>query len=279
MSGILAKIKAGYNSFSASEKKVADYILKNPAKVPFQSVYEMADFIGVSVPTVTRMTKKIGYQNFKNFKLDLAVDTVSSVADIYSEISILDSDEDLARKVFSSNIQALEDTLKIINFNDLSMTAKVISYAKRTIFFGVGGSGLVAMEAALRFSHLDLQAEAYCDPLQMLVQAKRLKENCIAIGISHSGRTKQTIQMLSIARENKAMTAGISNYIDTPLKEECKYYLCTSFAESRVKAASLSSRTAQLCLVDVLYLMVAKYRKKIWDLEDLNDLIEKKLRT
>ncbi len=279
MSGIFAKIKSGYNNFSISEKKVAEYVLKNPGEVPFQSVYDLARSIGVSVPTVTRMTKKIGYQSFKKFKVELAVDTSSTIVDIYSEINPQDKDEDLARKVFSSNIQALEDTLKIIDFNDLSKTAKCISSAKRTVFFGVGGSGLVAMEAALRFSHLDVQAEAYCDPLQMLVQAKRLKENCIAVGISHSGRTKQTIQALSVARRSKAVTAGISNYIDTPLKDECNYYLCTSFAESRVKAASLSSRTAQLCLIDVLYLMVAKHRNKIWDIEGLNDLIEKNLRT
>lgn len=278
MPGASVKIKSHYDSLSDTEKKVADYILKNEDKVPFQSVYEIAEALEVSVPSVTRLTKKIGYGSFKDFKVELARDSTSSVVDIYSAITPEDNDEELAKKVFMGNMKALEDTFKIINVKDLINTAKSICDAKRVVFFGIGGSGIIANDAALRFSHLDIQAESYSDPLQIILQAKRLKKDTAAFGISHSGRTSIVVEALGIASENGARTIGISNYMNSPLNQVCSFYLCTSFAENTVKVAALSSNIAQLCVIDVLYLLAAKYKRKIWDVENLDYVIEKTLR-
>lgn len=278
VSGVSVKIKSHYNNFSETEKKVADYILKNEDKVPYQSVYEIAEALGTSVPSVTRLTKKIGYESFKDFKVELAMDSSSSVVDIYSAITPEDNDEELTKKVFMGNMKALENTLKILNVNDLINAARCICNGKRIVFFGIGGSGIVAGDGALRFSHLDIQAEAYSDPLQIVLQAKRLKKDSVALGVSHSGRTSIIVEALGIAAENKATTVGISNYVNTPLSKASSFYLCTSFAENTVKVAALSSNIAQLCVIDVLYLLVAKYKSRIWDVESLDNLIEKTLR-
>jgi RpiR family carbohydrate utilization transcriptional regulator len=98
------------------------------------------------------------------------------------------------------------------------------------------------------------------------------------VGISHSGRTKVTCEAMQLAADRGACTAGISNYMKSTLSKSVQYLLCTSFPEEKVKSAALSSRIAQLCIIDAIYLLTAKQKENVWDTEGLNKLIEKLLR-
>ncbi len=72
MGGPLVRIESVYQSLSDAEKRVADFTLKNPAKVPFCSVSELAKSAKVSVASLSRLAKELGYHNFHNFKIEIA---------------------------------------------------------------------------------------------------------------------------------------------------------------------------------------------------------------
>ena len=146
------------------------------------------------------------------------------------------------------------------------------------MFIGIGGSGCVAQFAAYRFSHLNIQAEAYDNDYQIIIQTMRATENDIVVGISHSGQTKIVINGLSTAKDLKATTVGISNNIIPQMKNSCDFFLCTSFKENKVKAAAISSLNLQICIIDLLYLLVAMNKRSLWDIGAVNNKIEKELR-
>ena len=100
----------------------------------------------------------------------------------------------------------------------------------------------------------------------------------MAIGISHSGRSAITVEGLRIAREKGALTIGISNYLRSPLRDACRIFFCTSFPENRVKVAAISSRVAQLCILDALYLLVARHKEGSGTWSAVNSLTERMLR-
>ena len=106
----------------------------------------------------------------------------------------------------------------------------------------------------------------------MLIQAERLGKADIAIGISHSGTTISTVEAIKLAKKNEATTVGISNYNKSPLEENSTFLLCTSFPENGVKSAALSSRIAQLCIIDALYLLVANQKDDLSKVERFNTL-------
>jgi DNA-binding MurR/RpiR family transcriptional regulator len=196
------------------------------------------------------------------------------VAKIYEAITPEDSDQAMIEKVFLGKIRSLEDTLKILKYPEMSRAARVIARAGRVVFFGVGSSGNIAKDAALRFSMLDIQAEAY-DDFQMPLQAMRMKKNDVAVGISHSGQSAMPVESLNQAKKNGAMTIGISNYLQSPLQRVSDLYFCTSFPESRVRVASLSSMIAQSCLIDAMYLLAARYKKDLWDVEKMDAITDR----
>jgi DNA-binding MurR/RpiR family transcriptional regulator len=267
-----------YSSLPKAERSVADYIQQNPERAPHRSVHEFARSGGVSVASVSRFVRKLGFSDFKEFKLELARETTGVVQSLFKEITPDDSDEEITRKVFLGDIKSLEDTLKMLSFADMTAAARAICAGRRLVFFGIGGSAHVSHDAALRFSYLDFQAEAYVDASQILLQALRVAAADVVIGISHSGRSAITVEGLRIAREKGALTIGISNYLRSPLKDACAVFFCTSFPENRVKVAAISSKVAQLCILDALYLLVARHKEGLWDVERVNSLTERMIR-
>ena len=278
MAGVIVKINSLHDRFSKAEKRIADYVLKEAEKAPFLSVYEFAQATKVSVASVSRFSQKLGYANFKEFKIDLAKESSSSIEALSQGIKPEDSEQEIIKKVFGGNIRGLEDTLQILDFAKLGKAAKIISASKRLVFFGIGSSGYIAQDTALRFSHLDIQTEAYIDSYQMLIQALRMKKNDVAFGLSHSGRSTITVEALKAAKNNRATTIGISNYLQSPLSDISDIFLCTAFHENHVRAAALSSRIAQLCLIDTLYLLVARNKKTPLKTKKLDIFTEELLR-
>jgi DNA-binding MurR/RpiR family transcriptional regulator len=98
------------------------------------------------------------------------------------------------------------------------------------------------------------------------------------IAVSHSGRTRLTVDAVSIAGKLKACTVGITNYPGSPLHRACRYTFYTSFPETAVQVAALSGRVAQVCIIDVLYLLLARYTASPYDLKSINEMTDNLLR-
>ncbi len=261
MAGLRTRIKSLYNSFSSAQQRVADHVLSQGQDIPFLSVHELAAATGVSVASVSRFARELGYARYKDFKTALGKDSLSAVETVYESIAPDDTDQRIIEKVFAGNIRSLEETLGIVARRDVIRAAKALSSANRIVFFGIGSSGYIAGDAALRFSQLNLQATAYNDSYGIMNQSLGLAKGDVAVGISHSGRSNMTIYALERASSQGAITIGLSNYMKSPLEKVSRFFLCSSFPESHVKVAALSSRIAQMCLIDALYLLTARNMK------------------
>jgi len=271
-------LKSLYGNLSRGQRNLADFLLANLPKVPSLSVQAMAKAGRVSVATVSRLARKLGYRSLRDLKLELARESAPMPGYFYREIGAEDSDEELIDKVFLGNIKSLADTLKMLDKAQLLAAVRRILQARSVVFLGVGSSGFIAREAAMRFSMLGLPAHAFTDASELFFRASTSGQRDVVIGISHSGRTLLTVRALELARANGALTVGISNYLDSPLQAASLYFFCTSFPESRVRVTSLSSRIAQLGILDALYLLAARFRKGSADYERINARMESLLR-
>ncbi|MFH1475876.1 MAG: MurR/RpiR family transcriptional regulator [Verrucomicrobiota bacterium] len=279
MNSAVAMINARLPAFSRAEKQVAAYIRAHLEKAPLLSVHALAAASGVSVASVSRMARKIGYPGFNEFRVGLAREIPPPpISTIYRAIAANDSGRTVLQKVFAGNIRSLQETLKIMDSGACIRAARAMNKAERILFVGIGSSGCIAQDAALRFLHLDIRAEACADAYQMLVRAMQAGKKQVVVGISHSGRSAATIEALAMARKNGALTIGIANYIRSPLRKVSRIFFCTAFRESSVKAAALSSAVAQMCLIDTLYVLVARQGRVTPKVERVNTMIEQHFR-
>jgi DNA-binding MurR/RpiR family transcriptional regulator len=243
--------------FKPAEKAVADYVLAHPEQVMNMSVSEAARDIDVGESTVIRFCRTLGYKGYQEFRLRLAQDLVEPVEFIHENISFGDSTADLAQKVFQTNVKAVGDTMKALDPEMVEVAAKALAHARRVDIYGVGYSSFTALDAKLKFVRLGLNADSYGDAHLQAMAAALLKKGDVAIGISHSGSTKDVVDALAAARKSGAATISITNFSPSPITRASDVVLLTASPESPLGGEVLTSRIAQLCVLDVLSVALA----------------------
>jgi RpiR family carbohydrate utilization transcriptional regulator len=254
---VRASISGAYNELKPAQRRIADYLLNVDFEALDASIDEYARRTGTSAASISRFCSRIGYESFQKLKISLSRE-LQSTGQSVPPIFAAGDDPDLSiRKVFAeaaANLQATEDT---VSFPALKAVAERIARSGRLFFLGLGGSGGVAYLGEVMFSLLGLNARALSDPFVMLISAGHLGKSDLLFGLSHSGRTREVVEAMRVARSRGAHTVGITNYPRSALAGLADTVLLTNCREHRVHFAQSNSMAAQLTLIRALYILVA----------------------
>ncbi|WP_369713648.1 MurR/RpiR family transcriptional regulator [Leptotrichia sp. HSP-342] len=275
-----SKIREVYGELRKSEQKVADYVLQNKEKISIMGLEEVAKQSDVSTPTVIRFTKALGYDGFKEFKIEL-LKSLPQNDEIKNDKILLDLHvnkndklEDLPIKIIGLSIKALEDTLKFLNYKDYRKAIELITNSNIIDIYGVGNSGSIGNDFMNKLTRVGINCRTYSDNHLQQLCACHLTENDLAIAISHSGGTKDTIDALHIAKESGAKTLVLTNFKASKITKYADITLFTGDTEKTFYSETMSSRISQLALVDMLYMgiLLSDYDKYTKRLNKVNNL-------
>jgi DNA-binding MurR/RpiR family transcriptional regulator len=255
----LAKVRASMHHEAKAAGQIARFILRSPAQARNMSISALARACGASTATVSRFSRVLGYQGFKEFQLDLATAVARNEAFAPEDFPPGVSPEAIIHQVFECNRQSLAETERVVDHKALVRVAQLIRDAERVFLLGVGASALVAREAVQRFLSLGLTALALEDPYFQIFATANAGRRDVAIGISHTGQTASVIEGIEQARRRGARTVALTNYPQSPLAAAAEFPLITAYLEHRVNAAVSSSRIAQACVIDSLYFIVGSW--------------------
>jgi DNA-binding MurR/RpiR family transcriptional regulator len=265
MAGCLLRIRELMNSLTPKERKLASYILEYPAEAVNQSIEELARICGVSISSVVRFCKSLGYSGYKELLRMLSTDLVLIQQDsiTYTDVRPGDSLDMIVRSVSMSNTKAIENTLSVLDEKELQRAIDAICKARRIDFYGVGSSGNVAMDANNKFMRINKTSIASQDPHVQILSATTLKPEDVAVLISYSGETMDTLETADIVRQTGATIISITRLGRNPLAELADIRLYSSSVEGLVRSGAMSSRIGQLNVIDILYTAVtsAEYDK------------------
>ncbi|MGM0437369.1 MAG: MurR/RpiR family transcriptional regulator [Bacillota bacterium] len=263
--GVL-RINSYMEQLKPAEKKVAKYILDNREEVIHLSITKLAKKSGVSEATVVKFCQHIGYSGYQELKIMLAqVDKKGTQEHIYGEIEAEDGVSEIVNKIFQIYDQSLKNTKKLLLETDLDKAVTAIIESERLCFFGFGASGIVAEDSELKFKRINYNVEALIDNHRQKTMASLLSEDDLVVAISDSGRTKELMESLKVAKKAGANIMSISSNMGSPVTEIADIVLLTSSEETPFRGSALASRMAQLAVIDVLFLGVAtvEYDKTI----------------
>ncbi|MEN0647709.1 MurR/RpiR family transcriptional regulator [Caldifermentibacillus hisashii] len=258
----LGQIRSHYARLSEKEKKIADYILNNPENIIHNTINDVAEDLNVADATVFRFCKRIGFKGFQAMKITLAAEIIEPIQQIHEEISESDDERTVMEKVFQSNIHTLKSTLNLIDETAIEQAVDLLLKADRVDFYGTGGSAVIAMDAYHKFIRTGIKVFTFMDSHFQIMSASQLTKHDVAVVISHSGTNKDTINILKTAKRNGAKIIGITGYPKSPLAKNSDVVLYTSAEETEYRSEALSSRIAQLSLIDALYVNVMKLNKE-----------------
>ncbi|MCM0649338.1 MurR/RpiR family transcriptional regulator [Clostridium swellfunianum] len=261
MAGSLIKIKEIIQDLNPSEKKVAQYIVDNPSDISHLSIGELAEKSGSSEATVVRLCKLLDFKGYKDFKISITRDIAFMARDDegeqYTDVEPGDDLKSIIQNISYNNKKSIENTLEIISYKAIEEAVEAISKADRIEFYGVGASHIIALDAAQKFSRINKVALAYPDPHVQIVSAANLNKGDVAIAVSYSGETKDTYESISVAKESGATTISITKFGQSTISDFCDINLFVSAPEISIRSGAMSSRIAQLNVIDILFTGVA----------------------
>ncbi len=247
-----------YRNLPEAENQVRDYLLKNSKEIIDESIYELAEKTYTSPATIVRLCKKLGVKGFSQLKIQIASEIKAFETihlDILDTTSIAknDSVKQIIDKITNISIQSIEETRILLDEKKLLNSAKELMKASVIDFYGVGASNTVAFDAAYKFMRIGKSVSCFQLSDRQIVQSINSDKNHVGVLFSYSGETREIIEIAKTLQDNAVTTIAITCSTKSTLTDLCDFALFVSSKETVFRSGAMSSRTAQLYIVDILY--------------------------
>ncbi|MFF7187453.1 MurR/RpiR family transcriptional regulator [Streptomyces sp. NPDC008222] len=260
----LARIRAALPTLAPSERRVADAVLADPAQASELSISALGKRADTSVATVMRFCRAIGIANYPQLRLALAAAAAREHAlggerpTPGTDISATDTLDAIVKKIIYNEVRALEDTGAGLDLQVLGRAVDAVAGAGRIDIFGVGASAFVGQDLHQKLHRIGHMAFIWTDRHAALTAAALLGPGDVALAISHSGETEDTLEPLQAAAERGAATIALTNVPRSTLAQSADLVLTTCARETPFRSGATVSRIAQLALIDCLFVGVAQ---------------------
>lgn len=243
---------------TALEASVVERMLSGRRFTGQTALRDVAAGVGASDAMVVKLAKKLGFSGFREMRRDVAAYNNLPTAEMHQQIDTTDDARTIVRKVFRTSMQALEETLAILDMDAFAQAAGRLARARQRDFYGLGGSAQIARDVAHKFLRVGVRAQVFDDTHMMLMSASLLGPGDIAVGFSHSGETVAVVEPLALARANGAATLAITNHVNSPLARTAEIVLASTAQGSALTGENAAARIAQLNILDALFVAVAQ---------------------
>ncbi len=277
-------IETKYGDLRTSEKQAADYILAHMDKIRELSLEKLSGKIGVSQPTVVRLSKALGFKGYKEFRYavveELARDNREKEGQqpMYGySLSRKDKLEDIPGKVVATTERIMEETLKNIPISEFKKVVQALKTARVIDIYSVENSNTVALDLLTKLLYLGLPCRHFDDYYHQKISAGCLTKKDVAVGISFSGYSKDTVEVMKEARKSGAVTIVITSFRDSLISRYADILICTS-RKQLFYGDAIFSRTSQLMVVDMIYmgLIASDYDRFVKQLDRSSRIIRDK---
>jgi DNA-binding MurR/RpiR family transcriptional regulator len=261
---VTVRLRALMPSLAPAERRVAQRVLDDPQSVAASTITELAERCATSETTVIRFCRAVGFTGYPALRLTLATELgraqrdPSSARGLGGDIRPGDDLDQVVEKIAFADARAVEETAQQLDVQELHAVVEGLVTAGRVDVYGVGASAFVALDFQQKLHRIGRVAFAWADPHIALTSAALLRPGDVAVGISHSGATRDTLDALALARGRGATTVALTNFPRSPLAEVADHVLTTAARETMFRSGATASRLAQLTVVDCIFVGVAQ---------------------
>jgi DNA-binding MurR/RpiR family transcriptional regulator len=253
-------------NLAPAEQRVAAAVVSDPGGVAAKTISELAEACQTSGTTVIRFCRAMGFPGYPELRLALAAAAQASRetgwGDIGSDIGPHDTLDEIVKKIAHADARAVEETAAQLDAATLGQVVEAVVRARRIDIYGIGASAFVALDLQQKLHRIERIVYAWPDPHSAVTSAALLRRGDVAIGISHTGTTADTVGSLAEARSRGATTVAITNFPRSSITRVADYVLTTAARETTFRSGAMASRIAALTVVDCLFVAVAQRNYK-----------------
>jgi DNA-binding MurR/RpiR family transcriptional regulator len=249
---ILMRIRHLGDGLPPTARRIATYIAEHADEVIRMSITEVAEQTGASEGSIVGLCRRLGASGFQELKILLSRDLVEPMRMIHEDLRPSDTVTDVAEHVFAAHIASLRETQKLLDRKTLGRAVEIVRAAKRVEVYGIGSAAPIAQDLGYRLLQLGYDAKPVTDSHIQAVSAAMADSGTAVVTVSHSGSTQETVLATELAKKAGARTIGITRMGKSPLARHCDVVLHTIANETRYRPEAMSSRVAQLAIIDTL---------------------------
>lgn len=241
-------IRNCYDEMTAVEKNIAEFFLNNTEKCDLSSK-NIAKQLYVSEASLSRFAKKCGYKGYREL-------IFLYEKDLEYEKSDIPVDKDISyvtKKNYGYYKSIIHDDYELIDEEQIQRVARLLDACRRVFICGLGCSGLAAREMQLRLMRAGVDVDVVTDPHIMMMRAALVDSECLVIGISLSGKTKEVLDCLQMAKKSKAKVVLITSQVEPGVECYCDDILRVAYVKNLDFGMKVSPQLSILIMFDILY--------------------------
>ena len=258
---IVHRIRTGYGDMRKSEQRAADYILGHLEEARELPLDQLAKRARVSQPTVLRMVRALGFGGYRDFRYQLVLELARNLSEADLTTRPLygytlrpgERLEDIPGNMVAMAERMLEETLKNFSIRTYKKIVEVLRGARLIDIYSVENSEVTDQDFLAKLLYLGFSCRHFSDHYYQRISAGSLTDQNVAVGISYSGSSRDTVDVMRTAKKAGATTIVLTNFKDSPISRYADYLICTS-QDQFFYGDSIFSRTSQLLIVDMIYM-------------------------
>ncbi|EGG36355.1 DNA-binding transcriptional regulator, MurR/RpiR family, contains HTH and SIS domains [Paenibacillus sp. cl141a] len=263
MTPILHIISVEKEGLPRQERRLAEFILTAPSEIVHMGIKDLADQCEVSAATVTRFCKNFQCKGYPDFKLKLAAEIAHAEMASrtgntrYQDIVAGNPLAGIVEAIESNHLTSIRDTTQLLDLGQLERAVDALCRAKRIDLYGVATSSIVAQDFYQKLIRIGKNCTAFADSHMQITSASTLTSSDVAVAVSYSGETPETIDALACAKDAGAFTISITSYRSSAISALADITLYSSSLEEGMRRGDMASRIAQLHIIDILFMGMA----------------------
>lgn len=203
---VLDRVSAALDAPDATAR-VAQYILEHPEKAVRQSLLELSVATQSGQATIFRLCKQLGFKGLTDFRLSLAAELGRQVVQGDQKLGKTESDFDVIASALS---QSILSSRRLLTPQLLDQVATSLTSARRISIYGSGESSLAGEVLSYRLSRTGIDPRLFSNTGRAHQAADQMIKEDVAIGISQSGASTDTIDFLRRSRRAGAFAIAIT---------------------------------------------------------------------
>lgn len=252
----IKKIQAEYNKLSCTEKRLADYVLKNSRKVIEFTVKDLAEASNVSEATVVRMCQHTGFKGYWAFRMALAKEVDRYQKDTES----MEAENDLHGifKKYSANMLSIADN---IDLKTVNKCVELLRDCDQVHLIASGNTTPIIEHMGFRLGRLGIRNTFNGVADYYMNQINLAGENDILFAVSQSGSTKSVLDGVALARQKGLKVIAITAYKNSKLGELADYVLESKGDFSRFDFYKSYSHLCEMAVAEAVLDLLASDEK------------------
>lgn len=255
---IFGQIRSKFNTLSASQKEIGQFVLKHPEQVMISSLNDLALACQVSEATVMRFLNKIGHTSYQVFRVNIAQSiSQKSTTAFYDEVGTSDSTEEIVDKLLHTTSQAIVDSGQLIVAEHIDRFTQAILSAASITIIGVGSSAAQAFDFSHKLIKLGIRSSYYNDSHMINIQCAGLRRDDLLIAFSHSGESREILDGVHFAKKQGCPVLSVTSYRNSSLAAASDTFILSSSQETKYRSDAMTSRIIQMVIIDIIYVRLA----------------------